>query len=169
MPGVKGSDALPNTPDADIPDGVVRIPDVVLTPDEQRECQEFISLVSHSSEGDLFVHPDVVEPMRRNFMAMAMMRRAERFAISGISDPEWRERACEAAAKASALYPTAVYVFDFAAILDECGHPGDATAMYREFLRRHAAGPLSPIDTSIEGTRDLEAMLAYASARVSQV
>src|SRR6266566_3052006 len=93
--------------------GMEKIPDVVLTPEEHQECLDFIKMITHSDEGEWYVRPDLAEAMRRHLMASAMMGRAERFAILAGTQAEYREKACEAAAKASAIYPTSVYVFDF--------------------------------------------------------
>ena len=141
---------------------VVRSPDVVLTADEEQECQRFITSVTKSDEGELYVRPDVADAFMRNLMAMAMMGRAERFAVLARSDPDYCPMVCEAAAKATALYPMAVYLYDFATFLEEFGAPGEARTMYRAFLERHEAGPIGPIDDSIIRQRDLDAMVAHA-------
>jgi hypothetical protein len=143
-----------------------QIPDVVLTPEEHQECLDFIRMVTRTADRELYVRPDLVEPTRRHLMASAMMGRAERFSMLAREQAEYREKAVEAAAKASAIYPTSVYVFDFAKILDQCGRPDEAQTMYAEFLRRHELGPLSEIDESIMAQRDIEGMIAYASERV---
>ena len=100
-------------------------------------------------------------------MAMAMMGRAERFATLSGSRPDLRWKACEAAAKAAAIYPLSVYFYDFATILDDCGDPEQARTMFAEFLRRHAAGPISEIDDSTLAQRDLPSMIEHANARLS--
>lgn len=99
---------------------------------------------------------------------LAMMGRAERFATFAASKPSYRALACEAAAKASALYPAAVHLFDFAKVLELCGHHSDARQMFAAFLARQAAGPLSPIDSSIEAARDMAGMIAYANQRIAE-
>jgi hypothetical protein len=146
---------------------MVRLPDVALTCDEQRECQEFMALIlPPSNEGHLYVRPDLADAFKRNLLAMAMMGRAERFAILARESPEFRSKACEAAAKASAIYPLSIYVFDFARILDDCGEREQARTMFAEFLRRHAAGPISEIDESSLNQRDLPTMVEHANARL---
>ncbi len=142
---------------------MVRLPNVVLSTDERDEVQKFIAALVPQDQ-QLYVRPDVADAFKRNLTAMALMGRAERFATFAASDPSYAPLACEAAAKASAVYPLSIYVFDFARILETCGSLQEARVMYGEFLRRHEERPISEIDSTSLDQRDLPEMIAHAKA-----
>jgi hypothetical protein len=140
---------------------------VTLTDEEQRECQAFVSSVIPQSDGGRWViKEELHEPFTRNLVAMCMMGRAERFAILAESGgSEYRKKACEAAAKACAIYPLSAYIYDFACILDRLGDEEDARAAFAEFLRRNDAGPQNEVDRFMLSQRDVTTMVARAKGK----
>ena len=135
------------------------LPTVTLTADEQSECQRLWRSTFPKADGAWYLRPDIVEPFNRAMIALCMMGRADRFAI--LSRPA---DACEAAAKACAIYPLSAYFFDLACLLENAGREADAKTMFDEFLRRHQANQPDAVDRLLLKTRDLPAMVSTPQA-----
>jgi hypothetical protein len=118
---------------------------VILTEDENRECQAMLDSLGHAEGGRYAIRGNLADSFRRSIIALCMMGRAERFlALSG-SQPECKDEACQAAAKACAVFPLSIYFYDFGCILQRVGKPVEARLMFTEFLRRHGTEELDPI------------------------
>ena len=153
------------------PSPPAKMPDlrgVTLTEEEHQECQAFMtSMIPPSDEGQRVMRGDLVEPYKRNLVAMCLMGRAKRFAILARTQRQFRAKACEAAAKACAVYPLSAYFYDFACILDELGEEQEATVMLANFLRRHEAEPVNEVDKVALNERDVTTMVRQAKERLN--
>jgi hypothetical protein len=147
---------------------MINVPGVTLTEDEHEECQAFVtSMIPPSDEGQWAMRKDLVETFKRNLVAKCMMGRAKRFAILAQEQPKFRGKACEAAAKACAVYPLSAYFYDFACILDQLGEEQEASVMLANFLRRHAAEPVNEVDTIALKEHDVTTMVRQAKERLN--
>jgi len=126
---------------------------VVLTDEEQEECEQTIRELTQSDEGRCVVKKEIAESFQRGMIAHCLMSRAERFLIAAggsavhitfhvpYYSPEHRldddlgERACVSAAKACAIYPLPIYFFDFGCILYQIGKMEEAKVAFSTFLR----------------------------------
>ncbi len=95
------------------PDGLFPLSPVVLTDDEQRECQAMLRMMIQPENGELLIPTNLVDSFKRSVVALCLMSRAERFLILSDSEPNGDERACQAAAKAVGVFPLSVYFYDF--------------------------------------------------------
>lgn len=150
---------------------MVPIGPVILTEEEQEECQGFIDSITHDEEGKVAcARKEHVEAIRRCLMAIALIGRADRLLIlAGIharqeqeGEEEKLEMACSAAAKASAIYPLPIFLYDFACILERAGKNADAKTIFKEFLRRQETYSPSPMDVGILNQRDIPSAILYA-------
>ena len=104
-----------------------------------------------------------------------MMGRAERFLIrAGCGSlsipmnagdgyrPEYGEMACQAAAKACAVYPLSIYFYDFGCVLRQTGKSGEAKNIFTEFLRRVGTETLDPVMQITLKHRDVEQAVQHA-------
>ena len=126
--------------------GLVKLPDVVLTQEERDECESFIRSVTHSDEGANYVRADLADSFQRYFISMCLFGRAERFRILSSGEPSNTTKACEAAAKACAVFPISSSFYEFASILSAAGKTEDAKAMFEEFLRRVGSEELNDVE-----------------------
>lgn len=136
---------------------------VVLTEEEQRECNAVLQSIEHKNkEGEWVVRKDIAESFERNMVAVCLMGRAERFAMLSKANPEYKEQACQAAAKACAVFPFSVYMYDFGCILEDVGRPEEAREAFAEFLRRLGTEGLDPVKQFEIGKRNLDEAVARA-------
>lgn len=126
--------------------GLVKLPDVVLTKEERDECESFIRSMTHSDGGANYVRADLADSFQRYFMSICLFGRAERFKILSSGEPSNATKACEAAAKACAIFPISSSFYEFALILAGVGKKGEARAMFEEFLRRVGAEELNDVE-----------------------
>jgi hypothetical protein len=139
------------------------LPTVVLTEDEQRECQDHWRAMTQAPEGHYgAIREDLLDSFQRWVVGDCLMGRAERFLILCNSQPEYKEQACQAAAKACAVFPVFIYWYDFACVLKQVGKRADAKQMFREFLRRHELETADPMMQLILNQRDVEAAVQHA-------
>lgn len=124
----------------------VKLPDVILTEEEREECEAFIRSITHSDEGDNYVRNDLADSFQRYFISMCLFGRAQRFKISAASDPSNVRKACEAAAKACAVFPISSSFYEFGSVLQDLGQNEESSAMFREFLRRHGSEELNDVE-----------------------
>jgi hypothetical protein len=108
---------------------------VVLTDDEQQECQRTWTSLTQAEGGYYAIREDLADSFKRSIIASCMMGRAERFLILSNSQPEYRELACQAAAKACGIFPISINFYDFGHILYGVGKHGEAKEAFAEFLR----------------------------------
>ena len=142
---------------------MVPIGPVILTEEEQEECQGFIDSITHDEEGKVAYAPkEHVEDIRRGLMAFALIGRAERLLIFSRYEGDNKEMACAAAAKAVAIYPLPIFLYDFACILQQAGKNAEAKTIFKEFLRRQETYSPSPIDAGILNQRDIPSAILYA-------
>ncbi len=150
------------------PPPMVLLPDVTLTDEEQKEFQDhWRALFPPSTEGHWYMKQEHIEPFQRSQIAFCLIGRAERFALLANSRSDYRAKACEAAAKACAVYPLSAYLYDFATILQQFGRTEEARTLFSEFLRRPEAGPVREVDEVILRNRDIEQMIARARDAVA--
>jgi|ERR1700693_3078687 len=142
---------------------------VVLSEEEQNECQRFWDSVTKVEGGSYCMKEDVADAFQRSMVAMCLMGRAERFLARWESDHdgESREQACTTAAKACAIYPLSLNFFDFGCLLQGVGKNEEAKIVFTEFLRRQGTGPSSDMDRFAMKHRDIEAAVKYATEQVS--
>ena len=142
---------------------------VVLTNEEQQECQTLLRSLMQAEGGHYFMKEELMDSFKRSIIALCMMGRAERFLIeAGCGSlrvplsagqryrPECAEKACQAAAKACGIFPLSVYFYDFGCVLQQIGRSGEARQMFTEFLRRVGTETLDPIMQSVLKQRDVE-------------
>ena len=91
-----------------------------------------------------------------------MMGRADRFRILSGSQQQYKEEACQAAAKACSIFPLSIYFYDFGRILQEVGKPKEARLLFTEFLKRIGSETLDPIMEFTLNQRDVEDALRHA-------
>jgi hypothetical protein len=152
-----------------------QIDPVVLTDEEQQECQTMLHSLLEVDGGDYVMKEELIDSFKRSVVALCMMGRAERFLImAGCGSlnfplslgrsfrPEYIEKACEAAAKACGTFPVSIYFYDFACVLRQTGKLGEAKQMFAEFLRRHGTESLDPIMHSVLNLRDVDQALHHA-------
>jgi hypothetical protein len=129
---------------------------VLLTGDEQQECEALYQSLFPTSEkdGKWFVHKDV----HRIFMAKLLIERSRRFLFDAgfVAYPSGAERsmfggdpsrphyeenvanAVETAARACAIHPLSINLYDFACVLRSADHKKRQRRHLRN-LRRHGA------------------------------
>ncbi|MBA2684138.1 MAG: hypothetical protein H0U66_06585 [Gemmatimonadaceae bacterium] len=149
----------------------MKTPDVVLTEEEPRECDtHWRALFAPTEDGKVHImRSEHIEPFMRSQAALCLMSRAQRFAFLADGQPEYRTKACEAAAKACALYPLSVNLYDFAMILEEFGEHEEASTLLREFIQ-HPKAVLTPqMDDIALSMRDITGMVARAKEMVSRL
>jgi hypothetical protein len=147
----------------------VKLADVTLTDDEMTEVQDhWRAHFPSNTEGQWYMKEEFVEPFQRSVIAMCLMGRAERFAILAHSQPEYRGKACEAAAKACSVYPLSAYLYDFAVILDQFGRLDEARTLLVAFLERPEAGPVRELDEVTLRQRDIAGMVARAELLIAR-
>jgi hypothetical protein len=112
------------------------LPPVVLTEEERQECQAFIRSFTNTDQGDWVVPNEFADSIQRNFISMCLMGRAQRFVILSHEKPEYVTRACDAAAKACAIFPVSKTFYEFGCVLEDVGKQADSKQMFGEFLRR---------------------------------
>jgi hypothetical protein len=142
---------------------------VVLTEEEQNECQAMLRSLTKAEGGEYVMREDLIPSFKRSIIALCMMGRAERFLILANSQPEYKEEACRAAAKACAVFPLSIYFYDFGCVLDEVGKTSEAKQMFAEFLRRCGTETLDAIMQTTLNQRDVEAAVRRARETVSRV
>jgi hypothetical protein len=148
---------------------------VVLTDEEQQECQAMLHELIQVGGGYYAIREELLDPFKRSIVALCMMGRAERFLMlagcgllgSRLSpedpaDPEYAEKACQAAAKACGVFPLSMYFYDYGCILQQVGKTAEAKQMFAEFLRRVGSETLDPIMELVLKQRDVEAALRHA-------
>jgi hypothetical protein len=145
---------------------IASIAPVVLTDEEQQECQAMLVSLLQAEDGSYVMREELIDSFKRSIVALCMMGRAERFVILANSDQQYRERACEAAAKACSAFPLSIYFYDFGCILKRPGKLGEAKKMFAEFLRRQATEALDPIMRSVLNQRDVERAVEHAKQEV---
>lgn len=149
------------------------IPPVVLTDDEQEDCQRTIRELTKADDGEWVVKKEHAESFQRGIIAHCLMSRAERFlGLAGGSavhitfhlpyyspglslDNELAEKACVSAAKACAIYPLPIYFFDFGCILYQIGKMDEAKIAFSNFLSTLEKCKLDPMAQSWNQTRDI--------------
>jgi len=141
---------------------MVPIDPVVLTDEEQQECQAMLHSLTQAEGGVVHIREELADSFHRSIIALCMMGRAERFLILSNSKPEYGERACQAAAKASAVFPLSIYFYDFACTLQKVGKSEEARLMFTEFLRRLGTEALDPVMQSTLNQRDVERAAQHA-------
>jgi len=139
------------------------IPDVELTAEELEECRTCMHSFTRSEEGAAYMRKEHIEPFTRSVAAFCLMGRAERFLIGSSSHPENKRKACEAAAKACAVFPISIYFYDFALILEGAGERLEARKAFAEFLRRYETEELGPVERLWMSQRDVNAAILHAS------
>jgi len=135
---------------------------VVLTDDEQRECQAMLHSLTQNAEGEHYLREDIADSFQRSIVGLCMMGRAERFLILANSQPEYKEQACQAAAKACAVFPVSVYFYDFGCVLEQVGKLEEAKRAFAEFLRRLGTETLDPVMQFTLGQRNIEQAAQHA-------
>jgi hypothetical protein len=135
---------------------------VVLTDDEQQECQTMLKSLTQAEGGHYAIREDLADSFKRSIIAMSMMGRAERFLILSNSQPEYRELACQAAAKACGVFPISISFYDFGHVLYRVGKSGEAKQMFAEFLRRLGTETLDPVMQSALNHRNIEQATQHA-------
>jgi hypothetical protein len=135
---------------------------VFLTDDEQEECQTMLKSLTQADGGYYAIREDLADSFRRSIIALCMMGRAERFLILCDSQPEYKELACQAAAKACGVFPLSISFYDLGHILNRVGKPGEAKQMFAEFLRRLGTEMLDPVMQSTLNQRDIEQAAQHA-------
>ena len=152
------------------PPPMALLPDLVLTEDELKECQDhWRAHFAASAEGQWVVKEVLKESFQRNVIATCLIGRAERFAILANGQPEYSVKACEAGAKACVAYPLSAYFYDFATILEQFGRQQEARALFAEFLRKPEAGPMPELDDIILAQRDIGAMVEHATVALGRL
>lgn len=163
---------------------------VILTDEEQQECQErmrfFLAVGREQAEGEegrLVVKEDHAETFQRGVIAYSLMRRAERLLemaggsavytglhvphFCGASlEPDLAEKACATAAKACAIFPLSVHFYDFACILIQVGKSDDAKVVFSTFLAKVAADHSDPVMQGWLKTRNLQALVQLAEQMI---
>jgi hypothetical protein len=161
---------------------MVPIDTVVLTDEEQQECEAMLrSLTQVEGGGYYAMRKDLIDSFKRSIVALCMMGRAERFMImagcGSLTIPltagpsyqaEYGEKAAQAAAKACGVFPLSIYFYDFGCVLHQVGKPEEANQMFREFLRRLENEVLDPIMQSTLNQRDVEQAVQRARQWVSE-
>ncbi len=142
---------------------------VDLTEEEQNECQAMLRSLTKAEGGEYVMREDLIASFKRSIIAVCMMGRAERFLILANSQPQYREEACRAAAKACAVFPLSIYLYDFGCVLDKAGRPSEAKQMFTEFLRRRGTETLDAIMQTTLNQRDVEGAVRHAREAVSHV
>jgi hypothetical protein len=163
---------------------------VLLTEDESQECQAWYQSFlppEKDKDGEWWVHKDV----HRLFVAKFLMGRARRFLLlAGFlpsalgadwadspmdgGDPSRRDyaenvgKAVEAAAKASALHPLSINLYDFACVLRTVGYEEESKATFAEFLRRHREVPVKPFEKVLFDGRDMKPLVRDATNEISE-
>jgi hypothetical protein len=156
---------------------------VELTEDEAEECQRFIKAITTTDDGYFAVHIDFADTLRRVFVAMCLMGRAERFLVfsgfipteSGMIDGNpsrsgYRENvasALEASSKACVIHPMSINLYDFACILRSVGYKEEAKASFSEFLRLHNNVPVQSFEKVLISGRDMEGAVNDATNETS--
>src|ERR1035437_1170092 len=154
---------------------MVPIDPVVLTEEEQQECQAMLRSLTKVEGGYYGMRKELIDSFKRSIVALCMMGRAERFLImAGCGSlsvslsagegyrPEYGEKACQAAAKACGVFPLSIYFFDFGCVLQQVGKSEEAIQMFREFLRRLETEVLDPVMQSTLNQRDVEQAVRHA-------
>ena len=163
---------------------------VVLTDDEQQECNEmlhfFVTTLKEqedNQEGEVVIKQDYAETFQRGIVAYTLMRRAERFLemaggsaidttlhvakFRGIPlDPDLCERACVAAAKACATLPLSVHFYDFGCILTQIGQVDEAKVAFSTFLRKVVADYSNGEMGAWLKARDIQAHVQFAEQMI---
>jgi len=137
---------------------------VVLTDEEERECQAMLRSMTQIEGKQCVIREDLADSFQRSIVAQCMISRAERFLILANSQPEYRDQACQAAAKACAAFPLSIYFYDFGCILEQVGKSREAKQMFTEFLRRLRTETLDPVMKSTLDQRDVEQAARHAGA-----
>jgi hypothetical protein len=161
---------------------MVPIDAVVLTEEEQQECQSMLRSVTQVEGGGYFAtRKGLIDSFKRSVVALCMMGRAERFLIlagcGSLTLPmtagsryrsEYGEKACKAAAKACGVFPVSIYFYDFGCVLKQVGKPEEANQMFKEFLRRLETEVPDPIMQSTLNQRDVELAAQLAHQWISE-
>ena len=134
---------------------------VALTDDEQEECQALWQTLTRADGGYYAMPEDLIDPFKRSIIALCLMGRAERFLILS-PDQQSCGQACEAAAKACAIFPLSIYFYDFAVVLKRSGRVDESKAMFGECLRLSQTEKIGPVEQITLRQRDVEALLQHA-------
>ena len=149
-------------------EGTGTLPVVELSPEEQEEISAMRRSFSQGEGGTFYTKREHVDSFERSIAGLSLMGRAERFLILGCSRPEYMKKACEAAAKACAIFPISIYFYDFACILDAAGEQSDARKMFAEFLRRFETEELGSVEQIIMRQRDVDEAVARARKELAK-
>lgn len=158
--------------------------DMLLTDEEADECQRFIRSIAVTEEGRLAVPNEIVDSFQRVLIAFCLMGRVDRFLIlvgfwpvaSGIGDgdpsgPDYEEnvaKAIETSAKACAIYPISIILYDFASILRAVGYKEESKATFAEFLRRYNTIPIKPHEELLFAGHDIDNAVRDATNEISE-
>jgi hypothetical protein len=144
------------------------LPVIQLTEEERLECEAMLRSFTQAPDGQHAVLKEgLADSFQRSIIALCLMGRAKRFLILSKSQPAAAEDACHTAAKVCAAYPLSIYFYDFGCILEQVGKTADATAMFREFLRRHDSERPGPIGEITLRQRDVIGAVRDARQQLS--
>ncbi len=152
---------------------------VVLTDEEQEECQQMLRSLTQEEDGEWVVREDTADGFTRSIIAHCLMGRAERFLQSAggnisystlhvpdlgetVLEPELAEKACTSASKACAIFRLSIHFYDFGCILMQVGKSDEAKVMFSEFLRQVEADETDPMKQIWLKQRDVEAAKEFA-------
>jgi hypothetical protein len=82
---------------------MVALPAVELSDEERQECEGMLRSLTHVDGGHYVAPNEVADSIKRSIITLCLLGRAERFEALSQSQPEFAERACQAAAKACAV------------------------------------------------------------------
>jgi hypothetical protein len=148
---------------------------VSLTAEEQAECQSFLRSVLNAKDYTRGMKKDLADSFKRGITAACMMGRARRFLLQaaasssaemstawGHDEPDYGEKAYQAASKACAIFPISMNFYDFGCLLQELGRHGKARMVFMEFLDRVKSRDLDPIEKASMSKRNIEGAIAHA-------
>ena len=137
---------------------------VILTAEEEEECHYFIKTITSSGEGKvLYAKKEHEEAVTKCLRAIALLARAERLltAAGPESGAEIKDQACAAAAKAWAIYPLPIHLYDYACIMVQAGQDAEAKVIFKEFLKQQETFSPSLNDIGFLSGRDLPAAILH--------
>jgi hypothetical protein len=159
---------------------------IVLTEEEQQECEETLRLFiaagkeqEGGEEGEIVVKKEFAETFQRSIIAYTLMQRAERFlCMAGGSalnatlhvpcicvtpiDPVLAEKACVSGAKACSIFPFSMHFYDFGCILQQVGKEGEAAIAFRQFLGKIESDLADPWKQGWLNQRSILACMQFA-------
>lgn len=168
---------------------VLPIGPVVLSDEEMHECEDVLrAMLPEKDGGHWCIKEELLDSFRASTVALCMMGRAERFLRAAgcgslsvplvspwittthtagqVSQTDFKNEACKAAAKACAVFPVSIYFYDCGCVLQQTGRSDEAKEMFREFLRRVGTEALDPIMQSTLNQRDVEQAIQHARQRL---